>query len=125
MASLTEDIRATRKESFWPATYSRVTKMGHQDWALMGVMGHAVKQGLEEEDTVDTRSSREWVRTGTEAHRESDSASREKKSDISIQRSSKRSRSRSSFLPTIAEDREFTFDRRISRLNMDLFTIEE
>ena len=99
--------------------------MGHQDWALMGVRGHHVKQEMEEEDKVDTRSSRNWVRTGTGAHRESDSASREKKSDISIQRSSKRSRSRSSFLPTIVEDREFTFERRISRLNMDLFTIEE
>ena len=97
--------------------------MGHQDWALMGVRGHHVKQEMEEEDTVDTRSSREWVRTRTEAYRESDTASREKKSDISIQRNS--TRSRSSFLPTIAEDREFTFDRRISRLNMDLFTIEE
>ena len=99
--------------------------MRHQDWELMGAMGQHVKQGMKEEDTVDTRDSREWVRTGTEAHRESDTSSREKKSDISIQRSSKRSRSRSSFLPTITEDREFTFERRISRLNMDLFTIEE
>ena len=99
--------------------------MGHQDWALMGVMGHHVKKEMEEEDIVDTRDPREWLRPGTEAHRESDSAIREKKSDISIQRNSKRSRSRSSFLPTIAEDREFTFERRISRLNMDLFTIEE
>ena len=99
--------------------------MRHQDWELMGGMGHHVKQGMKEEDTVDTRDSREWVRTGTDAHRESDTASREKKSDISIQRSSKSSRSRSSFLPTIVEDREFTFEGRISRLNMDLFTIEE
>jgi len=95
--------------------------MRHQDWELMGAMGHHVKQGMKEEDTVDTRDSREWVGTGTE----SDTASREKKSDISIQRNSKRSRSRSSFLPTIVEDREFTFEGRISRLNMDLFTIEE
>ena len=99
--------------------------MRHQDWALMGVMGHHVKQEMEEEDTMDTRDSREWLRTGTEAHRESDTSSREKKSDISIHRNLKGSRSRSSFLPTIAEDREFTFERRISRLNMDLFTIEE
>ena len=99
--------------------------MGHQNWALMGVMGHHFKQEVEEEDTVDTRSSREWVRTGTEAHRESDTDNREKKSDIGSQRNSKRSRSRSSFLPTITEDRELTFERRISRLNMDLFTIEE
>ena len=91
----------------------------------MGAVGHHVKQEMEERDTVDTRDSREWVRPGTEAHRESDTASREKKSDISIQRSSKSSRSRSSFLPTIVEDREFTFEGRISRLNMDLFTIEE
>ena len=101
--------------------------MGHQDWALMGAMGHPDKKEMEEEDTVDTRDSREWVRPGTEAPKKSDTSSREEKSDISssIQRNSKRSRLRSPFLPTIAEDREFTFDRRISRLNMDLFTIEE
>ena len=101
--------------------------MGHQvqDWALMGAVGQHVKQEMEEEDTMDTRDSSDWLRPGTEAPRNSDTANREKKSDISIQRSSKRSRSRSSFLPTIVEDREFTFERRISRLNMDLFTIEE
>ena len=99
--------------------------MGHQDWALMGVMGHHGKKEMEEEDTLDTRDSREWARPGTEAPRNSDTANREKKSDISIHRNLKGSRSRSSFLPTIAEDREFTFERRISRLNMDLFTIEE
>jgi len=99
--------------------------MGHQDWELMGAVGHHVKKEMEEEDTVDTRDSREWVRPGTEAPKKSDTSSREEKSDISIQRNSKGSRLRSPFLPTIAEDREFTFDRRISRLNMDLFTIEE
>jgi len=99
--------------------------MGHQDWALMGAVGHHVKKEMEEEDTVDDRDSREWVRPGTEAPKKSDTSSREEKSDISIQRNSKGSRLRSPFLPTIAEDREFTFDRRISRLNMDLFTIEE
>ena len=99
--------------------------MGHQDWALMGVMGHHVKKEMEEEDTLDTRDSGEWARPGTEAPRKSDTANREKKSDISIHRNLKGSRSWTSFLPTIAEDREFTFERRISRLNMDLFTIEE
>ena len=99
--------------------------MGHQDWALMGTMGQRVKQEMEEEDTLNTRDSREWVRPGTEAPRNSDTANREKKSDIGIHRNLKGSRSRSSFLPTIAEDRELTFERKISRLNMDLFTIEE
>ena len=99
--------------------------MGHQDWALMGAVGQHVKKEMEEEDTMDTRDSRERVRRGTETHRTSDTTNREKKSDISIHRNLKGSRSRSSFLPTIAEDRELTFERRISRLNMDLFTIEE
>ena len=101
--------------------YSRVTKMGHQvqDWALMGAVGHQVKKEMEEEDTS------KWVRPGTEAPRNSDTANREKKSNIGIHRNLKGSRSRSSFLPTIAEDRELNFERRISRLNMDLFTIEE
>merc|ERR1712107_496383 len=98
MGSLTEDIRISVEESFGQAKYSKVTKMVHQDWALMGVMGQHVKQEMEEEDTVDTRDSKEWVRPGTEAHRESDTASREKKSDISIERNSKRSRLRSPFL---------------------------
>ena len=95
--------------------------MGHQvqDWALMGAVGHHVKQEMEEENTS------KWVKPGTEAPRNSDIANREKKSDISIHRNLKGSRSRSSFLPTIAEDRELNFERRISRLNMDLFTIEE
>ena len=93
--------------------------MGHQDWALMGAVGQHVKKEMEEENTS------EWVRRGTKAPRNSDAANREKKSDISIHRNLKGSRSWSSFLPTIAEDRELTFERRISRLNMDLFTIEE
>ena len=99
--------------------------MGHQDWVLMGAVGQHVKKEMEEEDTLDTRDSKECVRPGTEAPRNSDIANREKKSDISIHRNLKGSRSRSTFLPTIAEDRELTFERRISRLNMDLFTIEE
>ena len=97
--------------------------MGHQDWALMGAVGQHVKKEMEEEDTLDTRDSRERVRRGTKTPRTSDTANREKKSDI--HRDLRGSRSRLSFLPTIAEDRELTFERRISRLNMDLFTIEE
>ena len=99
--------------------------MGHQDWALMGAVGQHVKKEMEEEDTLDTRDPREWARRGTETPRISDTTNREKKSDISIHRNLRGSRSRLSFLPTIAEDRELTFERRISRLNMDLFTIEE